>query len=345
MPWTARENFLRNASFQGHQWIPSLIAISQAYWREAREEAEEVCIRHPRSFPGFQRGKIDFDAGFHGAGQIQTRTDEWGCTWQHELDGLQGIVVRSPLEDWAALDSWKPPEPPAFTEQHRKSLEEMRARGQLTSCHLDHGFFFMRLYYLRGFENFMIDAAMEDSRLDRLGSMVEDYWWRFAKPWIDSGIDQLAAADDLGTQTASMLGPKLFRRWLMPAYQRLFFHARKSGAHVAMHHDGYIMDILEEIIESGVTIINPQDLVNGIDNLAREAKGRVCIRLDLDRQKVVPFGSPGDVRDLVREAVMKLGSAQGGLELIVGIYPPTPIDNLEALVGAFEEYQEYWVNR
>ena len=271
--------------------------------------------------------------------------DAWGCTWAWEFDGFCGQVLGHPLADWEAFDSWKPPSPPAFGEKERRDLEERRASSEITSFSTEHGFFFMRLYYLRGFDSFMTDVALDDPRLDRLVEVVAGYWERVISPYVEAGIDALYAADDLGTQTASMLGPKHFRRWLMPTYKRLFLPARRAGAHVSMHHDGYIMDIMDEIIESGVSVVNPQDLVNGIDNIAREVKGRVCIRIDIDRQKVLPYGSPKDVRDLVREEVLKLGSPAGGLEMIVGIYPPTPLENVEALLSALEEYRTYWVGR
>ncbi len=45
------------------------------------------------------------------------------------------------------------------------------------------------------------------------------------------------------------------------------------------------MELVDEFIVAGVSIVNPQDLCNGIDNLAREVKGRVCIDLDIDRQR------------------------------------------------------------
>jgi uroporphyrinogen decarboxylase len=209
----------------------------------------------------------------------------------------------------------------------------------------EHGFLFMRLFYLRGFANLMADMASGDPRLERLIERIVGYWEATFRPYIEAGIDVLSVADDLGTQTASMVGPAHFRRWLLPAYRRLFEPARRAGAQVAMHHDGYVMDIMDEIIASGVTIVNPQDLVNGVDNLAREAKGRVCIRIDIDRQQVLPHGSPGDVRDLVAQEVRKLGSPQGGLEMVVGIYPPTPLENVEALFTALEAYRTYWVGR
>lgn len=344
MPLTERENFMRNASLQGHEWIPQYVAINGAYWHKMRGELEALCLRHRALFPGFEKGQVDFDAWVRAPEERRT-VDGWGCTWAWEFDGFCGQVIGHPLADWEAMESWRPPSPPEFGEKERRELQDARARGQVASYSTEHGFFFMRLYYLRGFNNFMLDVATLDPRLDRLVGVVASYWERAIRPYLQAGIDLLSAADDLGTQTASMLGPRHFRRWLMPTYKRLFLPARRAGAHVFMHHDGYIMDIMDQIIESGVSIVNPQDLVNGIDDIAREVKGRVCIRIDIDRQKVLPYGSPGDVRELVREEVLKLGSPAGGLEMVVGIYPPTPLENVEALLSALQEHRTYWAGR
>jgi len=248
------------------------------------------------------------------------------------------------LADWDALGSWSPPQPKVEAER-LQALADNRAQGKLASFGSEHGFLFMRLFYLRGFDNFVLDVASEDPRLDVLIERVTAYWESVFQPYIRAGLDLLVTGDDLGTQTASILGPKHFRRWLQPAYRRLFQPARAAGAHVYMHHDGYVMDIIDEIIAAGVSIVNPQDLVNGIDNLARTVKGRVCIEIDIDRQSVMPFGSPGDVHDLVKEEIQKLGSPQGGLTMVCGVYPPTPLANVEALCAALEEYRTYWVGR
>lgn len=344
MSMTVRENFMRNASLEGHEWIPQSAAISSAYWHEAREDLEDVCLRHPILFPGFQKGRIDFDACVLEESQKKV-VDEWGCEWDQELDGLIGIVTGNPLADWDALGSWRPPAPELFNDDKRAEFEDATSMGDLRVCHTEHGFFFMRLYYLRGFDNFMMDVAVEDERLDQLVALLADHWEAIFLSYIDAGIDLLSTADDQGTQTASMLGPKYFARWLAPTYKRLYGPARASGAHVFMHNDGYVMDIMDQIIDCGVSIVNPQDLVNGIDNIAKEIKGRVCVRIDIDRQDVVPFGSPNDVHDLIKEEVMKLGSPEGGLEMIVGLYPPTPLENVEALFSAMEEYRTYWADR
>ena len=116
----------------------------------------------------------------------------------------------------------------------------------------------------------------------------------------------------------------------------------ERGALVALHSDGYIMDFMDDFMRAGVDIINPQDLVHGIDNLAHEVKGRMCIRLDIDRQKIVPYGTRREIFELIEEEVRVLGSPRGGLEFICGIYPPTPPENVDAVCSALEEYRTYW---
>jgi len=346
-----RQNYLRNASFQGPEWVPCGVSISGASWLQWREEMEEVVARHPILFPRFRKGQRDFDSMDPGPAHRrgQRFTDAWGCVWRSEIDGLEGQVVRSPLADWEAFDSYVPPDPlvtgdrgPADWDGARKRVARAKKGGRLTWGSVPHGFLFMRLYYLRGFDNFMMDVAQDDPRLDRLCRMLLDHNLTIVNQWLEMGVDAISFGDDLGTQTASMLGPKHFRRWIQPGYEALFGPCRQAGVHVMLHSDGYIMDIMDDILASGVSIINPQDLCNGIDPLAREVKGRACIRLDVDRQTIVPFGTPAEIRGLIEEEVRKLGSPEGGLELICGIYPPTAPVNVDAVCSAMEEFRTYW---
>ncbi|HUW55925.1 MAG TPA: hypothetical protein VMZ92_04770, partial [Planctomycetota bacterium] len=105
---------------------------------------------------------------------------------------------------------------------------------------------------------------------------------------------------------------------------------------------GYVMDIIDRVIDCGVTIVNLQDLVNGIDAMARELKGRVCIDLDVDRQKVTRFGTPRQVDRLIREEVETLGSKAGGLMMVHGVYPGIPLENIKATMDAMEKYATHY---
>ena len=47
MALTTCENYLRNASLQGHEWIPQTVAFSPAYCARARADLEAIVLRHP----------------------------------------------------------------------------------------------------------------------------------------------------------------------------------------------------------------------------------------------------------------------------------------------------------
>ena len=61
-------------------------------------------------------------------------------------------------------------------------------------------------------------------------------------------------------------------------------------------------------------ILNLQDMVNGIGWIKENLKGKVCIDLDIDRQRITPYGTEKEVDQLILEEVRELGSAQGGLQ-------------------------------
>jgi len=351
MPLTDRENYLRNASMTGPKWIPCSVGISGASWDQLRTDLEQVLARHPILFPGFEKGQRNYDdwdpGPAHRAGE--RFTDAWGCVWRSAVNGLEGQVEEHPLADWSKLESYRAPDPmaqgdrgPADWEKTRRDVEKARRQGRLTSGGVAHGFLFMRLWYLRGFENLMIDVAADAPQLPRLIELVMEHNRGLVDAWLDMGVDKMEFGEDLGTQTASIISPKAFAKYVAPAYESVMQPCRGAGCHVALHSDGYIMELMDQFIECGVTIINPQDLCNGIDNLAREVKGRICIRLDIDRQRIVPFGTRREIRALIEEEVRKLGSPAGGLEMTAGIYPPTPAENVDALCDALEEFRTYW---
>jgi len=92
--------------------------------------------------------------------------------------------------------------------------------------------------------------------------------------------------------------------------------------------------------ECGVDIINPQYRANGLDNLERVCKGKIPINLDLDRQ-LFPFGTPNDMRKHVEECVKRMYLPEGGLGLSIEIGPDDPLENIEALCEAVNEYRFY----
>lgn len=351
MALSERENYLRTVTMTGPEWIPCRVSISGASYDQLRDDIEDVMARHPIIFPGFEKGQRDYDNWDFGPGcrAGEDFEDAWGCVWRSDIDGIEGVVINAPLANWDDLETYQPPDPlvtadrgPVDWEANRRNIAAQRERGELTAGGVAHGYLFMRMYYLRGFENLMCDFATADPRLQELIDMLVEHNMKLVGQWLDSGVDVMEFGEDLGTQTASTISPRDFAKWITPAYTKLIEPCREKGTLVALHSDGYIMELMDEFIKCGLDIINPQDLCNGIDDLAAEVKGRMCIRLDIDRQTIVPFGTPREIHELIEEEVRKLGSPQGGLEFGCGIYPPTPAENVNAICEALEEFRTYY---
>jgi uroporphyrinogen decarboxylase len=344
-----KENFLRAAEFRGPEWIPCSISFSPPIWHTYRERLEEVMLKYPCLFGDYRKGSVNFDDfGIRRRGNIVE--DEWGCLWSFPIEGLQGQVIRHPLSDWRALESYKPKDPIALNalpaegyplvpnsfEKARKAVEEAKASGRLAVGSCPHGFVFQRLYYLRGFENLMRDLILGPPELGKLLGLILRYNEALVQRWLKLEVDAIFFGDDLGAQDRLTVSPKTFRKWILPVYERLFGTVREANAHVHLHSDGHVLEVARDLVKAGVTILNIQDLVNGIDGIERLLKTRVCVDLDIDRQRILPFGRPEEVERHIAKVVSKLKSEDGGLMITVGIYPPTPLENIEALCRALE---------
>ncbi len=272
--------------------------------------------------------------------------DEWGCQWTFEIDGLSGIVTTHPLADLENLDSYQSPDPDDHTDwaEAEKNVREAKEKGEVARGYTDHGFIFLRLTYLRGFENFMVDVMERSPEAMELVRRVEGYWFEIARRWVELGVDEISFGDDLGLQHALPISPQAWREVLGPSFRRIFSYCRENGVYVSLHSDGYVVDIIPDLIDCGVTTLNLQELVNGVDTLAELVKSRVHLHMDVDRQAVTVFGTPEDVDAHILRCIRTLGSPTGGLSTVWGVYPGTPLPNIEAGVKALARYATYWAD-
>ncbi|MEI7901240.1 MAG: uroporphyrinogen decarboxylase family protein [bacterium] len=348
---TCRENILRAIRFERPEVIPMTFHINAACWHHYDQEAlKDLIENHPRLFPTYQRpaGAVTPTYDLN-ARASQPYTDPWHCVWATTDDGITGSVHTHPLESWDPFDRYVAPDPavtdgtfPIDWEALTKTVQRARQAGELVWGGLPHGHTFLRLQDIRGYENLIFDMIDAVPQARRLMQMVEDFNYRYVMRWMDLNPDIFSYPEDLGMQIGPMLSPDHFKTFIKPSYQRLMQPARDRGCVVEMHSDGDIRTLAGELVDAGVQVINLQDLVNGIDWIARTFAGKVCVHLDIDRQRVTPFGTPATIDALIREAVEKIGSAQGGLMMIYGWYPGVPIRNAGAVMDAMERYLGYY---
>ncbi len=350
MSISERENFIRALTFGKPEWVPiaqHMMGFYPATWQKYGEQLRELVMRHPLVFPDYELASADSHTGPE-AYQEGYHSDSWGSVWYTAPGhtGLSGQVVRPALADWGALAHFRAPDP--NTDEWgghrdwgkiRRDTEARRAQGKLTWGYA--GDLFDRLYYLRGFENLMMDFATGAPQLPRLIDILTDRIMRVIEKWLQIGVDVVHFHTDIGHQTGLMISPEQFRHYIKPMFRTLFGVCRQAGSYVYLCSEGNVLAIVDDLIECGVSVHDPELEVCGLEAVERVYKGKLCTMIYINPQRW-PEWTPSEVRAHVRDVITRLGSAQGGLMLAACATPDVPLENIEAMALAIEEYRTYW---
>ena len=336
-----RENFLRALEFRRPEWIPIRFDLLPAVWMRHRGLLRDMLLDHPLVLDADSVRRADFDS----RGPLYTEgaryTDDWGCEWYNAHDGVLGRVVSHPLADWDALGALAVPDPAGQEnwDAIRAGAEKQRAAGRLVIGWMSivNGGLFDRLQFLRGLENLLIDLATGPPQLGKLIEIVLDYNMKAIGRWLDIGVDQLCFHGDIGSQNGLMMSPETFRKHLKPAYKQMFQACRQAGVHVHYSSDGNLLEIVDDLVECGATGHDPQVGACGIDAIAAAYNGKMCAMVDIDEQ-VLPFCTPADIDEQIRQIVAKVGSPEGGLMLYASPSADVPLANIEAICTAWERH-------
>jgi uroporphyrinogen decarboxylase len=276
--------------------------------------------------------------------------DPWGIGWRQvrHSDGLGKYteIVSHPLAgDDGKLASYRAPDPGA-PGQYRE-VEDLVARYGKTHCIVGGvlGSVFEGPWYLRGMEQLLGDMLMNKDYAHRLMDLVMEFHLRAGLELIERGCDLLLAGDDVGTQDRMLISPSLWREFVKPRYGRLFQEYRRArgDVRIATHICGYVEPIIDDLIEVGVDILNPvQPLAMDPARLKRRFGARISFWGGVDDQRVIPFGSPSEVRDEVVARLRQL--APGGGYILCSshnVQPSTPMENIRAFYRAHDVFGAY----
>jgi hypothetical protein len=148
---------------------------------------------------------------------------------------------------------------------------------------------------------------------------------------------------DLGSQQKSFLSPAMYRTLYKPFHKRVndWIHAHTPWK-IFYHTCGSIVDLLGDLAEVGVDILNPvQCSAKGMDPAMLKQKWGdkfVFWGAGVDTQRTLPFGTPEQVYDEVRERV-RIFNAGGGFvfNTIHNIQYNVPTENLLAMFRALRD--------
>lgn len=339
-------NFLKVINFDYPKWIPAIVGLMPATWFKYKEELEKIVLSHPTLFSNYKKNdfskiklSIDYKKG--------KWVDIWGVTWENLEEGLVGAPVENlaPLKNWDNFEKFVAPDPLKYDwygneidwAKIKKDIETEKSKGNLAGGGLVHGSMYMRLYYLRGFTNFMIDVATKKPKLDRLIKIVLDYNLTLIEKWIEVGVEIMYFGDDLGQQKNLPISPKDWRYYLKPCFQKMYGRCKEKNIYTYQHTDGYILDIIPDLIECGLNVLNPQIRPNTLKGIEKYCKKKIAIVLDLDRQ-LFPFATKKQLQDHIKQAIDTLALPEGGLILSAECEPDVPLENIETICETFEKF-------
>jgi len=148
---------------------------------------------------------------------------------------------------------------------------------------------------------------------------------------------------DYGSQRGPLVSPDWYREMVKPFHAALngWIHENTTWK-TFMHCCGGIRPLLDDIIDAGFDIISPvQTSAEGMEpaGLKRDFGDRIVFwGGGVETQGTLPFASPGEVYDEVRDRI-RIFSPGGGFvfNAVHNIQPGTPPENIRAMVEAIRD--------
>lgn len=269
--------------------------------------------------------------------------DDWGVTWRRQPGTLYFEVAKTPLQHASLDDLDRYPWPNLLAPSRFIGLaEQARAIQQAgyATVLMSGVTLFEQAYLLRGLDTLLMDlAANEDfftALMVKLKSLALPYL-RTLLQHVGPHVDVLVTGDDLGMTAGPMMSPRLYRRLIKPHHADLLATIKKyTPGKVFFHSCGNVHALLGDLAEVGVDLLNPVQVSAGAmgdtARLKQEFGRRLSFCGAIDTQRVMPHGTPEEVRQEVRRRIKDLAPGGGYVAAAVHcLQPDVPPENIMAL--------------
>jgi uroporphyrinogen decarboxylase len=295
-----------------------------------------------------------------GVGSIQEAgdsfTDYWGITWERPPGALYYHMCRPPLQQArtpADIEDYAWPDIASLLDvtglSHVAKGLRRDTEYAILGIHEGPGSIFEMAWHLRGMSEFMIDLAsdadMAHALLRRLTDLAKEAMVVFLSE-VGDWIDIIQVGDDLGTQNGALISPRMFRTMVKPYLAEFYALIHDlTPAKLMLHSCGSVHAVLGDLIEIGVDVLNPvQVSARDMDTqrLKTEFGDRISFCGGIDTHRVLPYGTPADVREEVQRRIRDLAPGGGYLLAAVhAIQPDVPPENVIAMFDAALTYGHY----
>ena len=278
---------------------------------------------------------IDYTRPTNADGSIEF--DWWGAGWDTRTEGYWPSFA--PLKEPHDLDRfvWPDPEAAELLDEARQTMATHGAdrfvAPNLGMC------LFERAWSLHGFDALLMDMVERPEWVEELLDCITAIQIALAKRFVAAGVDGGYFGDDYGAQRSMLFSPRLWRRLIKPRLAAMFAVFLDAGLPVILHSDGDIRAILPDLVEIGLTTLNPvQPEVLEHAWLYREYGSRLSFYGGISTQDVLPTGNAQAIRVATLACARQL--APEGTGLLLGpshrMQSDIPPSSVDAMLEAFD---------
>ena len=194
-----------------------------------------------------------------------------------------------------------------------------------------------------GMQEFLLRMVTEPEFVAKAVKANQQVSTAWIEAMCDLGVDGILVGTDYCDNRGPIMGPKLFRQFILPALEKSCKTAHGKGKFFVKHTDGNMWTILDDFVGAGLDGWQGIQPRIGMDLKALKEKyaGKLCFFGGVNCDTLVA-GTPDDVKAEVRHAVQHAAPG-GGLVLTCGntLLLGTKYDNYMAMLSAWREFGSY----
>jgi uroporphyrinogen decarboxylase len=279
-----------------------------------------------------------------GSGQKEIGSGEW-------FPGIHPLADASIIEDLEKYPGWPDMKDPSRIAHVKAASAKLAKENQFAILATPWLLFPLeRAFAMQGMGNFLLNLASNPdfavALLEKTAALCKELMEPFLAE-LGENVDIIKIGDDLGTQESLLMSPAMYREILKPIHANYIkFIKERTNAKVFFHTDGDVVPLIPDFIEMGIDILNPIQTSAGkmsdLANLKKEFGNDIIFCGGIDTHRVLPSGSPEEVRQEVKRVIDVLG--EGGGFMVASVHTimnDVVPENILAMVDAVEEFGRY----
>jgi hypothetical protein len=110
---------------------------------------------------------------------------------------------------------------------------------------------------------------------------------------------------DIACKERLLHSPGFLRREFFPRLRRLNDAWHEHGLKCLFHSDGYLMEVMDDLVAAGIDGLNPIETAAGMDlrEVKRQYGNRIFLTGGIDMSQLMAHGTPEEVRAVCRQAI------------------------------------------